>query len=433
MVVYGCMDDESMPVDFGEGMTMERRRVVVTGMGMASAIGLDEATVWSNLLAGRGGIGPLTMLDTTGYRVSIGAEVDAEAVAARLRAMGRRPQDRALDLAMIAGADALAEAGVVAAEPPYEPQDVAVIFGTGVGSAESHHTAFSAFAKRGVRGLRPTTVPKCMYNAISSGLSLHFRLTGANFMVVSACTSATNAIGTAYRWVRDGYADTVLCGGAEGFFDPFFYGVWNNLGVQSTNPDPQRACRPFDRDRDGCVLGEGAGALVIESLAQAERRGARIRGEIVGYGESSDAAHRTSPSAAGQAVAMRKALDEAGVAPEELGFINAHGTATEANDACESESIRTVLGPAVDAVPVSANKSYFGHTLGASGALETIVTLLSVEAGRVPPNLNLDHPDPACKVSLVGHEPRSIDSPLAMKNSFGFGGGNGVLVVRRFA
>ena len=412
-------------------MGASRRRVVVSGLGIASAIGLDETTVWKNLLAARGGIAPLTLLDTTGYRVGIGAEADSDLLRSKLRNLGRRPTDRALDLALLAGADALTQAGLVENDPPYQPQDVAVIFGTGVGSAESHHTAFSAFAARGVRGLRPTTVPKCMYNAISSGLSLHFRLTGANYMVVSACTSATNAIGAAFRSVRDGYAETVLCGGTDGFFDPFFYGVWNNLGVLSTNPDPTRACRPFDRDRDGCVLGEGAGALVLETLDRATARGARIRGEIVGYGESSDAIHRTSPSADGQAEAMRRALDDADVAAQDLGFINAHGTATKANDACESRSIRRVLQPNGAHVPVVANKSYFGHTLGASGALETIVTLLSVESGIVPPNLNLEHPDPDCEVTLVGSEPQSVDSPWAMKNSFGFGGGNGVLVVRR--
>lgn len=412
-------------------MAGERRRVAVTGLGIASAIGLDTESVWRNLLACRTGIGRLTLLDTTDYRVDIGAEVDAEAFKARLKALGRRPIDRALDLTMIASADALAEAGTIGEGPPYAPRDVSVIFGTGVGSAESHHTAFTAFAARGVGGLRPTTVPRCMYNAISSGVSLHFRLTGANYMVVSACTSATNAIGVAFRNVRDGYADTVLCGGADGFFDPFFYGVWNNLGVLSTNPDPSRACRPFDRDRDGCVLGEGAGALVLEPMERAKARGARIRGEIVGYGESSDAKHRTNPSATGQAAAMRSALEDADVAAEDLGFINAHGTATEANDACESRSIRSVLGAAADRVPVVANKSYFGHTLGASGALETIVTLLGLEAGTTPPNLNLDNPDPACEIALVKGEPQSVDSPWAMKNSFGFGGGNGVLVVRR--
>ncbi len=409
---------------------MERRRVVMTGLGVASAIGVDEETLWANLLAARGGIDQLQALDTTDYKVSIGAEVDRPAVTAKLEKLGRRAIDRALDLALVAGADALEQAGLVG-EPPYQEQNVAVIFGTGVGSAQSHHAAFTSFFKRGPRGLRPTTVPRCMYNAISSGLSIHFRLSGPNYMIVSACTSATNAIGSAFRMVRDGYAETVLCGGAEGFFDPFFYGVWNNLGVLSTNPDPARACRPFDADRDGCVLGEGAGALVIESRERALARGAHMRGEIIGYGESSDALHRTSPSADGQAAAMRQALAEAGVEPSELGMINAHGTATHANDLTESQSIKAVLGEAVDRVPVVANKSYFGHTLGASGALETIVTLLGLEQGLAPPNLNLERPDPECDLKLVGNEPLRIDSPLAMKNSFGFGGGNGVLVLRK--
>ena len=409
----------------------DRRRVVVTGLGVASAIGTDEKTLWANLMAGHGGIGHLRSLDTTGYKVGIGAEVEGEAVASRLKQLGRRATDRALDLALVAAADALEQSGLVSGPGPHDEQEVAVVFGTGVGSAQSHHTAFSAFFKRGLRGLRPTTVPRCMYNAISSGLSIHFRLTGANFMVVSACTSATNAIGTAFRWVRDGYAETVLCGGAEGFFDPFFYGVWDNLGVLSTNPDPATACRPFDADRDGCVLGEGAGALIVEPLDRARARGAAIRGEIVGYGESSDAFHRTQPSVKGQAAAMRRALAEAGIEPGELGVINAHGTATHANDLCESASIREVLGAATARVPVVANKSYFGHTLGASGALETIVALLGLEAGVAPPNLNLERPDPECALTLVGSEPRPVDSPWAMKNSFGFGGGNGVLILRR--
>jgi 3-oxoacyl-[acyl-carrier-protein] synthase II len=409
----------------------DRRRVVVTGLGIASAIGIDETTFWGNLLAGRDGIGTLTALDTTGYRVGIGAEVDTEAVTQRLARLGRRRVDRTLDLALVAAADALEQAGIVGASPPHEEQDVAVIFGTGEGSAQSHFNAFTAFADRGVRGLRPTTVPKCMYNAISAGISIHFKLTGANFVVVSACTSATNAIGTALRWVRDGYAETVLCGGADGFFDPFFFGVWNNLGVLSENPEPSRACRPFAEDRDGCVLGEGAGALVIESFDQAMARGACIRGEILGYGETSDASHLTSPSIEGQAEAMRRALADAEVESADLGVVNAHGTATIANDLCESRSIRKILGSAVDRVPVAANKSYFGHTLGASGALETIVTLLALESGTVPPNLNLERPDPKCEVQLVGSEAQPLCSGFAMKNSFGFGGGNGVLVLRR--
>lgn len=410
---------------------LARRRVVVTGLGIASGVGVGEEAVWRGMLAGRTGIDQLTRLDTTDYRVSIGAEVDDDAVKSGLARIKRRATDRAADLALVAATEALVQADLIEGAPPYTPQDVAVIFGTGVGSAESHHTGFQAFFARGVRGLKPSTVPRCMYNAISSGLSIHFKLTGPNYMVVSACTSATNAIGTAFRMVRDGYAERVLCGGADGFFDPFFYGVWNNLGVLSGEPDPKRACRPFDADRDGCVLGEGAGALVIESLDAAEARGARIRGEVVGYGETSDAAHRTKPDAAGQAEAMRRALADAGVGAHELGLINAHGTATPANDLCESQSIGMVLGDATARVPVVANKSFFGHTLGASGALETIVTLLALEAGTVMPNLNLDRPDPACRVELIGGSPEPLRAPLAMKNSFGFGGGNGVLVLGR--
>jgi len=402
----------------------------VTGLGIASSLGVDEASVWENLCAGRTGIGRLTRLDTSGHKCHVGAEVAEPEVTARLARLGVRASDRALDLALIAGADALEQAGLVDGPRPKEEQDVAVVFGTGVGSAQAHQEAFASFFERGVRGLRPTTVPRCMYNAISSGLSIHFRLTGANLMIVTACTAGTNAIGTAFRWVRHGYADAVLCGGTDGFFTPFFFGVWNNLGVLSSNPDPLAACRPFAADRDGCVLGEGAGALVLESAERAEQRGVRIRGEIVGYGESSDASHRTRPSAAGQVKAMRRALEDAGVDPAELGLINAHGTATLTNDACESRSICEVLGEAVDRVPVAANKSYFGHTLGASGALETIVTLLSLEHRLIPPNLNLDRVDPQCEVLLAGSEPLPMKADVAMKNSFGFGGGNGVLIVK---
>lgn len=405
------------------------RRVAVTGLGVACAVGTDVETFRDNLVAGRGGVGKLQSLDTSALKVGIGAEVDADTVRAGLKRLRRRPTDRAADLGLVAAADALKDAGLIDGAPPYEPQPVAVILGTGAGSAESHTTGHQRFHERGVRGLRPSTVPRCMYNSISAGISIHFKLTGINYVVVSACTSATNAIGMAYRMVRDGYADTVLSGGADGFFDPFYFGIWNNLGVMSRNPDPARACRPFDADRDGTVFGEGAGMLVVESWDRARRRGARIRGEVVGYGESSDASHLTSPSAEGQAAAMRAALESAGIEPADLGAVNAHGTATRANDLCESESIRAVLGDAADRVAVSANKSCFGHTLGASGAIEAIAALLGIEQALLPPNLNLENPDPECDVRLVGSEPERLERPLVMKNSFGFGGSNGVLVL----
>jgi len=278
--------------------------------------------------------------------------------------------------------------------------------------------------------MRPSTVPNGMANTVSATLSIEFKLRGANYTLVSACTSATNAIGVACRMVREGHAEAVLCGGTDSSFDPFYYSMWNNLGVFSPLPDPLRALRPFAADRAGTLLGEGAGALLVESFASARRRGVRVRGEIVGYGESSDATHLTGPSPTGQAAAIRSALADAQVRPAEVAYLNAHGTGTEANDATEAEAIRLALGDAADAIPVGAMKSYFGHTLGASGAIETIATLLALERRVAPRNLNLDLPDPACRLQLIGGSPRPLAGTVALKNSFGFGGGNGVLVLR---
>lgn len=405
------------------------RRVVITGMGIVSPIGLDEETVWSNLLAGQTGIGPITLFDASENKVRIGAEVDSAVLDERQQGRLLRA-DRSVRLAIEASRQALEQAHRLGNDPPVE-QDVAVIWGSGVGAAHSTWAGHVRLAQKGPKGLRPSSVPNLMMNTITANISIHFRLTGSNQTIVSACTSATNAIGQSFRMVRDGHADAVLCGGVDACFDPFYYGVWNNLGVFSTIPEPERALRPFDADRAGTVLGEGAGALMIETLESAERRGASIRGEIVGYGESSDAINMTAPSVAGQAKAITRALDSADQSPNDIDFINAHGTATEANDVTESQSIRQALGGAADAIPVSANKSYFGHTLGASGALESVVTILGLERGVLPPNLNLENPDPECRVHLVGSEPMKIAGNLAMKNSFGFGGGNGVLVFRR--
>lgn len=410
----------------------DKRRVVVTGMGVVSALGLDEATFWQNLLAGRSGIGPLTAFDTTEYKCKNGSEIASDTITQALQTRTLISSDRTVDMALIASAQALESAGVIAGQPPYEPQNTTTIFGSGIGASHSLYQAFMGYSQKGLRGIRPTSVPRCMANAITAQISMKFRLTGPNYVIISACTSATNAIGTAFRMIRDGYADRVLCGGSDSVFDPFVYGGWNNLGVMSKNPDPAGACRPFDAARDGCILGEGAAALVLEPRDQALARGADIRAEICGFGGSSDAEHITTPSAEGQARAIRAALGSAGIEPGDVGFINAHGTATRANDECESRSIRLALGNVTDRVPVASNKSFFGHLLGAAGAIETFVTILGLESGKVPPNLNLDNPDPACNLNLVGKTAMEIASPIAMKNSFGFGGDNAVLVLRRW-
>jgi 3-oxoacyl-[acyl-carrier-protein] synthase II len=402
------------------------RRVVVTGFGLVSSIGLDEETVWTNLLVGRPGIRALEGLDLGGIDVVNGAQVDTAELDARQDRRMRRV-GRTLRFALAAARQALEASGRIS----NGPQDVASVWGSAYGPCEVLYATQRRYVERGVKGMRPSTVPMSMVNSISSGVSIEFRLLGTNQTIVSACTSATNAIGLAFRMIRDRHADAVLCGGVDACFDPYHYGAWNNLGVLSKIPEPERALRPFAADRDGTLIGEGAGALLLESLELAEARGTRIRGEIVGYGESSDATHLTSPSVEGQSKAIRGALDAAGVAPGALGFINAHGTATQSNDVTESRSILDALGPAGARIPVSASKSYFGHTLGASGAIESIATLLSLEAGLLPPNQNLEHPDPECGIRLVGEKPLEIDAELAMKTSFGFGGGNGVLIFRR--
>ena len=408
----------------------ETRRVVITGMGVVTGIGLNEDALWRHMLEGCSGIARIRAFDVSDYRTRNGAEVDNEALATAMEDRAITPLDRTVDMARVAAGVALEQAGLLTGRAPVPPLEVPTIFGTGIGATASLYRANEGFFRKGVRGVRPTSAPRGMANAISAQVSMQYRLTGPNYVIVSACTSATTAMGVGFRMIRDGYAEHVLCGGAESMFDPFTLAAWDNLGVMSKNPDAARACRPFDADRDGCILGEGAGAFVLESLSSAKERGVRVRAELAGFGESSDATHITSPDAEGQAKAIRAALESAGIMPHELGFINAHGTATIANDRCESESLRLALGTAATSIPVASNKSFFGHMLGASGAVESVVTVLGLEHGLVPPNLNLDKSDPACDLLYVGADAMEIDRPVAMKNSFGFGGSNAVLIFR---
>ena len=404
-------------------------RVVVTGMGAVTAIGCDLDTVWQNLLAGKTGIAPITLFDTTDNKVTIGAEVDMTRLDERQTGKLKRA-DRTVRFALDSARQALEQSGIDI--DPKKPNGIGSIWGCGCGPAGTLYDSHKRFGEVGPSRMRPSTVPNCMANIVSANVSITHHLTGSNRVVASACTSSTNAIGDGFRNIRHGYADAVLCGGVDAFFDPFYYGVWNNLGVLSTIEDPKKALRPFDADRDGTLLGEGAAALLLESLASAEKRGATILGEVLGYGESSDATHITSPDIEGQSTAIRAALAEAEVQPEDIAYINAHATATQANDTTESRSIVATLGEAGKRTPIGAQKSYFGHTLGASGAIESVVTLLALGAGTAPPNLNLETLDPECEVTPVGAEPQELEGPIAMKNSFGFGGGNGVLVMSRF-
>jgi 3-oxoacyl-[acyl-carrier-protein] synthase II len=409
----------------------DKKRVVVTGFGLVTAVGNDEASFWSSLVAGRTGISKIRHCDLSANRVQNGGEVAIESFEANLPPQFRR-SDRCLKFAFEASRQALTAAGRLTG-PTVIPQDIGSIWGCGVGQSEMIEKAHACFFDKGPRGMRPSSIPNCMANSLAANISICFQLTGPNYVVASACTSATNAIGIGFRMISEGHAQSVLCGGAESPLSPGHYACWNNLGVLSAIPEPGRALRPFAVDRAGTLLGEGSGALVLESIDSARHRGARIRGEIVGYGESSDATHMIGQSVTGQARAIDAALRSAGIAPHSIGYINAHGTGTETNDDTESKAIRQVMGDATDKIPVGAMKSFFGHTLGASGAIEGIGTLLALETGIAPRNLNLDNPDLAGRLCLIGETSRPISSDYAIKSTFGFGGGNAVLVFRRYS
>lgn len=409
----------------------QHRRVVVTGMGAVTPLGVGRAELWERAAGGHCAIRRLHQLPAGEYRTPNGGEVNETALGEALRGRRLASGDRTVDLALLAAHEALDQAGLLPEAGTGQPRPIATIFGTGAGATRSLFATYDGFARKGARGIRPTAVPRGMANAVSARLAARYALGGPNFMIVCACSASTAATGQAMRMIRHGYADTVLCGGADTLFDPVSYSAWDNMGVLSRIPDPSRACRPFDAGREGFVMGEGAGALVLEARDAALERGTPILGEICGYGESSDAGHITRPSPEGQTRAITAALRDARLSPGDVGAINAHGTATPVGDASESRAIRSALGPAAQHIPVVSSKSLMGHLVGASGAVETILTLQGLAHGMVHPNLNLDNPDPACDLLFVGQEAMPVSAPVAMKSSFGFGGNNAVLLVRR--
>jgi 3-oxoacyl-(acyl-carrier-protein) synthase len=418
----------------GSAMKAMAQRVVVTGMGLVSPLGADETVFFDRIKSGRSAVRRLTAFDTAPFKTVCGAEIDDAVLAAARPSFVAPATERVTALSLAAAWQALTQAGLrdPAATPPFAPLPVATLLGSGIGPAYAIEDAYRSYFEKGARGPRPTAIPRSMANAPASQISMQMALTGANYVLASACASSTVAIGNAFRMIRHGYADIVLCGGAESVFAPGLFSSWNNLGVMSRNSDPACACRPFDRDRDGFVLGEGAALLTLEGLDHARARGARIRAEIIGYGESSDAGHITRPDPQGQANALRHALRDADLGPAAVAYINAHGTATKANDLSESQSIRIALGAQTDAFRVSSCKSFFGHLLGAAGAMETVATVLALEQRVVPPNPNLEHVDPECAIPLAGRQCEPMRGAVALNNSFGFGGGNAVLALRRW-
>ncbi len=398
-------------------------------MGSLTPSGSGTDALWNGILTRQSAIRAVD-LPSMEFRCRWVAPVDRSILAAALPEDYRPGGDPAGEMLTVAADQALHQAGWQ--NDDLWGQDVAVLIGTGAGPTQSLHDAYAEFSKSNGRRMRPTTVPRCMANSLSAQLAIRYRLSGANYVVVSACASATVAIGTAHRMIRCGLADRVLCGGVETILDPVSRSAWDRLGVLTRNPTADGAVRPFDRRRDGFVLGEGAGALVLESMATAHRRNARIIGEIAGYGDASDATHMTQPNCNGQVRAMTRALEDAALAPADIDLIVAHGTATVANDRTEAQALHQLFGDAVAEVPVLALKPLWGHTLGASGAIESIAALQALDSERIPPDpLITREPDPACALRFAPSVAVHASLDYVMKNCFAFGGNNAVLILRR--
>ncbi len=407
-----------------------RERVVVTGLGAVTPLGNNVPAFWAGLVAGRSGVGPITLYDPSGEAVRIAAEVkDLDPIAHLGRKQARRT-DRFTQMALIATDEAVIDAGL-AFEDSETGRDVGVILGTAVGGIRTLLESSEVMQERGSRRVSAMTVPMMMSNAAAGEISIRYGLCGLTLSVASACATGTNAIGEAAELIRRGAAEVIICGGSESWMHPLALAAFNNMqALSARNDEPERASRPFDADRDGFVMGEGAGVLILESLAHAQRRGARIYAEVTGYGTSSDAFHITAPdeNGTGAVLSMERALRDAGFGPEAIDYINAHGTSTPLNDITETRAIHKVFGKHADRVPVSSTKSMIGHLLGAAGAVEAIACIKSLETGVIHPTINYETPDPDCDLDFVPNQARHTNPRTALSNSFGFGGHNATLI-----
>jgi 3-oxoacyl-[acyl-carrier-protein] synthase II len=410
-----------------------KRRVVITGLGAVTPLGNDVSTFWAGLLEGRSGVGPITQFDSVEMEVRIAAEVKEFDPVALFGKRGARRNDRFTHFALEAARQAITDAELNLEGG--NGQEIGVLIGTGIGGVITMLENSQVLQERGPRRVSPFMVPMMMPNAASAAIAINYGLHGPNLTISSACATGSHAIGEAGEMIRRGQTEVMVCGGSEAIIAPLAMAGLKNMGALSTrNDEPHRASRPFDADRDGFVMGEGGGVLILESLEHARARGARIYCELAGYGATSDAFHITAPDETGQggAWAMEQALDDAGLAPEEVDYINAHGTSTPLNDRTETLAIRTVFGPHADQLAVSSTKSMTGHLIGAAGAVEAIVCTKSLETGWVHPTINYETPDPECDLDYVPNQARQLEPEVILSNSFGFGGHNCCLIFRRW-
>jgi nodulation protein E len=404
---------------------MAPRRVAITGLGIISPLGLDVPASWASLSAGRPAIGPITSTDTSTLRFKNGAEVRGYDPLKYFAGGKDAHLDRFAQFSLIAAREALQNSGVEL--NPELRERSAIVCGSSVGGQSTIEAGFEDLWVQGRGRVHPLTIAKTMANAGASHIAMELGLSGPTYTVSTACSSANHAIGQAFRLVRDGYADLAMTGGAEAVFTVGILKAWEAMRVVA--PD---TCRPFSKDRRGLILGEGGAMMVLEPMDVAKARGAKIYAEICGFGMTADAHHLTQPTVQGPARAMRGALKEAGLAPQDVGYINAHGTGTSGNDPVESSAIRDVFGAHADKIGVSSTKSMHGHALGAAGALEAIATILALHHGILPPTANYNEPDPECDLDYIPNKARALRVEAALSNSFAFGGLNAVIAFRAF-
>lgn len=412
-----------------------RRKVVVTGIGMVTCLGTGVQTNWEAITAGRSGIGQIGQFDAKLFTTRIAGEVRGEFdPAGHVPVKELRRMDRYQQFALVAAGEAMTDSGFDG--PLKNPFRYATVVGSGMGGLYTIETGVIQYHTKGPKSLHPLLIPKAVINLCPGMLSIKYGFKGANFGIVNACTSGTSAIGEGYRLVREGRADMVLTGGAEAVVTPLSVAAFNALRALSTrNDDPEAASRPFDKDRDGFVISEGAGILVLESEEHAARRGAKVYGEIVGYGATGDAYHfvMPDPDAEGAYHCMKMAIEDAEIDPSSIGYINAHGTSTELNDRMETSAIKRLFGPQANKLSISSTKSMTGHLIGAAGAVEAIYSLMALNSGVIPPTINLDTPDPECDLDYTPNKAGTRQMEYALSNSFAFGGQNASLVFRRFS
>ncbi len=409
---------------------MTKRRVVITGMGMIAPVGLNLTECWANLVAGKSGITRITKFDASAFNAQIAGEVKGFKVEDYLPAKEARHMDTFIHYGVAASIQAIRDSGLELDKE--DPERIGVVVGSGIGGLpmiEENHTEYTS---RGPRRISPFFVPGSIINMISGHVSILYGFKGPNYAIVSACTTGLHSVGDAGRLIEYGDADVMIAGGAESTVSPLGIGGFAAMKALSTrNDDPAGASRPWDKDRDGFVLGEGAGVVVLEEYERAKARGAKIYAELAGYGMSADAYHMTAPDRDGPKRGMLGALRAAGLNPDQVQYINAHGTSTPLGDKNETEAIKLALGDAARKVVINSTKSMTGHLLGAAGGIETVITAMAVHQQVSPPTINIQNQDPECDLDYCANTARELKIDAALSNSFGFGGTNGSIVLRR--